>query len=293
MSCCPPSPVRFSLVLATVGRTDTLHRLLTSLAAQTFRNYELILVDQNPDDRLGPLLKQWCSSVPCIRIRSALGVSRARNAGIEQARGQYVCFPDDDCWYPEDLLQRVSNWFESHIECPLLCICARSENGEEVSSRWPRQSCPVDRGSVLRTCSSICLFIQRTAVSRAGGFDEAMGLGSHTRFQAAEDLDVALRVIECTQPGWFENSMWAYHPIRDAATASAARAFSYGSGFGHLLRKHRYGPSVWMYHVLRAAAGVVRSVLYLRFREAAFYWKSVQGRIAGYCEPVSDFRRSP
>jgi hypothetical protein len=36
---------------------------------------------------------------------------------------------------------------------------------------------------------------------------------------------------------------------------------------------------------------VVRSVLYLRFGEAAFYWKSVQGRIAGYCEPVSDSRR--
>jgi glycosyltransferase involved in cell wall biosynthesis len=291
VNCRTPSAIRFSLVLATVGRTDTLHRFLASLTTQTFRNYELILVDQNPDDRLGALLEQWRASVRCVRIRCAPGVSQARNAGIEQARGQIICFPDDDCWYPEDLLQRVSEWFESHIECPLLCICARSENGEEVSSRWPKQSCIVDRGSVLRTCSAICLFIQRAALSQAGGFDEAMGLGSHTQFQAAEDLDLALRVIECTQSGWFENSIWACHPRRDAATASPERGFLYGSGFGHLLRKHRYGWLVWAYHVLRAAAGAARSVLYFRFREAAFYWNSVQGRIAGYCVPVTESRR--
>jgi glycosyltransferase involved in cell wall biosynthesis len=274
--------VRFSLVLATVHRVTELERMIASLAAQTYRNFELILVDQNSDDRLIPIVERWKGDLQLIHLRTGPGLSSARNLGLTFTRGELVGFPDDDCWYPEDCLMQVSEWFERFREYSLLSTCSRDETGGEVASRWPRRSCVIDRQSVLMTCTTFCLFVRRQSVLDAGGFDEEMGPGSRTPFQAAEDLDLALRVIAGGKYGWFEKSIFVHHPRKDAASAPVERAFHYGVGFGYLLRKHHYGVQVWLYHVLRAFAGVVRALFCSRFREARFYWNSARGRIAGY-----------
>lgn len=52
---------RFSLIVATIDRTEEFSVLLRSLAEQKLRDFELIVVDQNPDDRLSPLIKEWAS----------------------------------------------------------------------------------------------------------------------------------------------------------------------------------------------------------------------------------------
>jgi glycosyltransferase involved in cell wall biosynthesis len=104
--------VAITLIVATVGRTQELSRLLESIAAQTLTSLELIIVDQNADDRVKKLLEDSVSSLLCIHVRSAKGLSRARNVGIDLASGRILCFPDDDCWYPGDFLLRVVQWFD-------------------------------------------------------------------------------------------------------------------------------------------------------------------------------------
>lgn len=104
--------MKFSLIVATVGRTSELHRLLTSLDDQTYKNFELIVVDQNLDDRLENVIASFCDRLTIIHLTSPLGVSRARNAGIQKITGDIVGFPDDDCWYPHDLLQNVIRLLE-------------------------------------------------------------------------------------------------------------------------------------------------------------------------------------
>jgi glycosyltransferase involved in cell wall biosynthesis len=275
--------VRFSLVLATVNRMQLLDRMLASLAAQSYTNYELILVDQNSDDRLRPLIDKWSHVIAIIHVRASLGLSRARNAGITHARGELIAFPDDDCWYPEDLLSRVSAWFDAHRGFSLLCVAACDSQGAHVAARWPRRSCMLDRNTVLRACVSFGMFLRRKALVPIGGFDETLGLGSGTQFQSGEESDLALRIIQQSGGGWFEKSMWAYHPRKDAETSSSERARAYGAGFGYLLRKHRYPLYIWLYHVLRALLGVAKAACFLRRQEARFYWNSARGRIAGYC----------
>ncbi|MGA3130352.1 MAG: glycosyltransferase [Terracidiphilus sp.] len=274
--------IRFSLVLATLERVEALERAMKSFAAQRFERFEVIVVDQNTDERLAPVIARFQSRLPCIHLRTAPGVSRARNLGIEAASGEIVAFPDDDCWYPQDLLERVARWFREHPSYSLLSTCVKDETGNETASRWPRHSCELDRQNALRTGLTACLFVRREALVAANGFDAKMGPGSGTPFGSGEDSDLTLRVLAQGLKGWFEKSIWVGHPTRDARNASASRALGYGRGFGYLLRKHRYSPLVLLFHLLRPTLGTVRAALMMRWGEARFYWNSMKGRIEGY-----------
>ena len=102
--------LKFSLLLATVGRTAELERFLSSLDAQTYRNFDLIVVDQNPDERLAALVQSYAGRFPVLCVKSTPGLSRARNAGLRYVSGDVIAFPDDDCWYPPDLLRKATLW---------------------------------------------------------------------------------------------------------------------------------------------------------------------------------------
>ena len=110
--------MNFSLVLATVDRTAEVNRFLDALQTQTHRNFELIVVDQNADERVSRLLKAQQHNFSIIHIQrpDKRGVSRARNLGLQHISGDIVTFPDDDCWYPSNLLQSVDLFMTSHEE---------------------------------------------------------------------------------------------------------------------------------------------------------------------------------
>src|SRR5271166_4064415 len=106
-----------SLVVVTLNRVSELERLFASLDKQSYKDFEVILVDQNPD-------------LDIRHLRSGRGLSRGRNVGLPFAKGDIICFPDDDCWYPEDLLETVKEWFDSHPEFGALLALMRDENNE-------------------------------------------------------------------------------------------------------------------------------------------------------------------
>jgi glycosyltransferase involved in cell wall biosynthesis len=282
---CIPESISVSLVVATVGRTQELDRLLASMASQTFKNVEVIIVDQNGDDRVKRTIERWKHGVRYVHVRSPRGLSRARNLGITLASGCVIGFPDDDCWYPDDLLLQVKDWFDRQPAYDFLCCTAQDESGREVASRWPGRSRVIDRDSVLRACASASLVIRKAALDHTGGFDERMGLGAATPFQSAEDSDLALRCLHSGRKGWFEKQLHVYHPHKAAEGAASSRAFGYGMGFGCLLRMHGYPPRTLLYHVARALGGASKSLLLADPGKAHFYWNSAAGRLKGYRIP--------
>jgi GT2 family glycosyltransferase len=284
--------ISVSLVLATVGRTHELDRLLASIAGQTLKNIELIIVDQNEDDRVEKAIERWQPGLRYIHVHSARGLSRARNAGIALASGGMVGFPDDDCWYPSDLLLQVKAWFDQQPAYDFLCCTAQDESGREVASRWPGRSQVIDRDSVLRACASASLFIRKAALEDAGGFDERLGLGATTPFQSGEDSDLALRCLASGSKGWFEKQLHVHHPATVAGAAANARAFGYGMGFGCLLRMHGYSAGSLLYHVARALGGASKSLLLANPGKVRFYWNSATGRLIGYLVPKMMLHRN-
>jgi glycosyltransferase involved in cell wall biosynthesis len=282
--------IQISLVVATVGRTLELECLLMSITAQNFQGVEVIIVDQNADDRVTTSIQSLQIGFRCVHVRSRKGLSRARNAGLRFASAPIIGFPDDDCFYPDDFLSRMKSWFDKHSTYAFLCCTAQDETGREVASRWPRSSSAIDRATVLRACASASLFIKKTALDSIGGFDETLGLGASTPFQSAEDTDLALRCLESGGKGWFERGLHVCHPYKEAGRGSSSRARAYGMGFGRVLRMHGYSASSLAYHVARALGGACLALLQAQPGEASFYWNSGLGRLHGYL--ASDGRSS-
>lgn len=97
--------MKLSLIVPIYNVKPYLHKCVDSLLAQDYEDYEIILVDDGSTDGSGELADQLASS-PNIRVihQENQGLSGARNAGIEVANGEYICFVDsDDYWEPNVL----------------------------------------------------------------------------------------------------------------------------------------------------------------------------------------------
>lgn len=109
---------KVSVIVATYRRDESLKKALESIAAQTYRNFEIILVDDNDDaewnakvSAVVEAFKVQNPTIPFIYIENHpnLGSARTRNVGIEKSEGEYICFLDDDDLYlPERIQNQVS-----------------------------------------------------------------------------------------------------------------------------------------------------------------------------------------
>ena len=282
--------MRFSLIAAaTLGRTDEVERLLTSLDAQTHRDFELIVVDQNPDGRLVSLLYTYQQKFPILHLRSEPGVSRARNAGISHITGKIVGFPDDDCWYPADLLERVSEHLRERSD--LHGITGRVTDWEGTfDARFDRSSGLLNRSNAWQRTAAVWLFLRYPAVKVVGKFDETLGPNSGTIWGGGEDIDYPIRAIEAGFKIYYDPSLVVFHPrpLKDGYQNAVGRAYSYGAGIGRVWRKHDYPLWLVAYYLLRPAGGAFLSLVTGRFDKARYRWSAFQGRSRGWLSKKGD-----
>jgi glycosyltransferase involved in cell wall biosynthesis len=229
----------FSLIVATLGRTRELENFFESLASQGYPNVECIVVDQNPDRRVKNIVDRWKGVMNLRVVDSTPGLSRARNVGLAAATGDILAFPDDDCWYDQSLLTSVSRWFENHAEYGLLTVGSQDLNGFTSGNRWIQDRCEIRPSNAFRTTFSSTIFVRRTPATRNALFDEAIGIGSGTRFGSGEETDYILGFLAIGIRGYFDRTWHIGHPKRDMLSGqiNESRACSYGRGMGYVLRK--------------------------------------------------------
>ncbi len=273
--------VSFSLVLATLGRTDELGRFLATLDAQTARAFELIVVDQNADERLVPVLARYRERFPIRHLRSAPGLSRARNVALPHTTGHVVAFPDDDCLYPADLLERAARFFQAHPGAHgAVGRLVDEDGGAQLERR--AGSGPVARLSLFGGASSCTLFLRREVVAAVGGFDETLGLGAGTPWSAGEDLDYPLRALAAGYRLEFAPELAVTHPRHGDPGLEAERAFGYAAGFGRVCRKHGIPRWYVAYHLCRSAGGVIVGASTGRAHRARVHWRALRGKLHGW-----------
>ena len=108
--------MRFSVVVPTYNRVNTLHQTLTALSAQDYPDYEAIIVDDASIDSTEEMVRQELPQVRYIRQETHRGPAAARNRGIDIVTGTIVAFTDDDCLLPPDFLSKLADGYWRYPE---------------------------------------------------------------------------------------------------------------------------------------------------------------------------------
>ena len=108
-----------SVIVATHKRDEILSRALNSLATQTYKNLEIILVDDNANtewnSRVSEIVKNFKSDYPATTLnyivnKTNQGSARTRNIGIDASSGEFITFlDDDDIYLPENVQRQIDN----------------------------------------------------------------------------------------------------------------------------------------------------------------------------------------
>jgi Glycosyl transferase family 2 len=193
-----PEGALISVVLATRNRADLVPRAIESVIAQSYGNWELIAVDDGSDDHTPETLNAYTDSrIRVVHREQRGGLSAARNAGLDEARGEYVVYLDDDNVLHPQWLRGVAWAFELHPKSELM-VGARIIDDEQrnrgfEAGGWPQLALPwFDPARIRQENVADVLQIAHRRDLPGARFDEQLS--------SAEDWDLLARLTRDRDP---------------------------------------------------------------------------------------------
>jgi len=182
-------PPLVSVVLPTYNRWPMIAEAVESVLAQTFRDFELVVIDDGSTDNTTRLLSS-CDSRLRVLSQPHTGVAAARNAGVARSRGKYIAFLDsDDLWLPAKLAIQT-DFMEQNSQ---MQICQTEEIWIRDGMRLnPKMRHRKPSGDIFQRSLELCLvspsavMMTKELFDLTGGFDES--------FPVCEDYDLWLRI---------------------------------------------------------------------------------------------------
>ncbi len=179
-----------SVIIPTHNRAQRVLRAVRSVRDQSFRDMEIIVVDDGSVDQTATLLRDVDPRVEVIRHPRRRGVSAARNTGIRRSGGSLIAFLDsDDRWLPRKLDVQVA-FFVQNLEAG---ACQTEEiwirRGKRVNPGRKHQKPSGDiflRSLRLCVVSPSAVMLRRDVLDKVGLFDESLPV--------CEDYDLWLRI---------------------------------------------------------------------------------------------------
>lgn len=185
----PANPL-VSIVTPTYNRADFIEQAVNSVLAQTYANFELLIVDDGSTDNTRDLLEPVLAD---SRVRyfhqENQGQSVARNLALSEAKGDFVCFLDSDNYWPAEKLEKQVELFRGQPDYDVIYgdIIVIDETGKEVTRKnMSRYSGHIARYMIRDNCVSM-----NTAMARRRCFNELGAMSGQRR--VADDYDLWLR----------------------------------------------------------------------------------------------------
>ena len=196
-----------SVILPSWNRADWLKKSIDSVLEQTFRDFELIVVDDASTDSTQEILTSYSGKIRSITFAKNLGVSAARNAAVKNCDSEWIAFLDsDDFWHPHKLQKQIAQTV-IRAECPIHFtdeIWIR--NGVRVNPKKKHQKL---EGWIFKPSLELCLMSPSTVLLRRelfdvhGSFDETLPI--------CEDYDLWLRLTAQHQVALLNEKLMTRH----------------------------------------------------------------------------------
>ncbi len=210
-----------SIVIPTYNRENIICKAIDSALSQTFKNLEIIIIDDGSTDRTKTVLEKYGARLHYF-YQENRGISGARNTGINRCSGDYVAFLDsDDYWLPEKLEKQIA-LFQKHPEYGMVaCQCASiGPDGEFRQKNRPGKSGSVlldlFKKNFIRTSSAV---IKKDCFLKAGLFDETL--------KECEEYDLWLRIAACCDVGFINEPLAVYTDNPKGASTDSLRGRLY------------------------------------------------------------------
>jgi len=202
--------MKFSIIIPTYNRAESyLKRAIDSVINQTYRNWELIIIDNNSIDNTKELIKSYeHPQIKMYTINNNGNIAKSRNLGINNSRGDYLAFLDSDDYWKEDKLKVCADFLNNNNEYVGICHSEdwNSKDNKFIKKYGPEKNFTFKRLLAKGNCISLsAMVVKKSNIVDVNNFSE------NTEFITAEDYDLWVKLAEKNNKiGFIEKSLGVY-----------------------------------------------------------------------------------
>lgn len=212
------SEALISVIIPFYSGVDWLQEAVESVMAQTYKNKEIIVINDGSKESLLTFFQQYENDIVYVEQTNA-GAAAARNTGIEMSKGQYVAFLDsDDLWEPDKLTKQLAFMIESEL---VWSHSSYTKFGDNIESELRDLS--NFKGSIYPKCLSYNPIATPTVVIKKTALDEDNTLRFAVGMKSGEDSIFWLQLSKKFMLGVIEEPLVK---VRIRGNNAALRAYA-------------------------------------------------------------------
>lgn len=279
--------MKISLINATYSNFEYIIPLLKNLNSQNYKNFELIVCDQNSNNIIKDQINYFNSEFDIRYIKIDVpGLSNARNHGLDIAKGDIIGFVDDDCSYPPNFFKKISDYFFENKGLHILSVSIRDEDDLSLLPFTPiNEKVPIKFENIFDTITSVGFFHLKNNQVR---FDKKFGLGAE--YGSCEEMDYVYQLLLNGFSGFYLPELYVMHPkVFNLKDQNINNIFKRSKGHGAYFKKNNL-PMFKSFQIilLRPLGGLILSLFKFDLKLFNRYKYMLFGRIVGYYSYKND-----
>lgn len=209
-----------SVVIPTYNREKTIKKAVDSVLSQTYKDIELIVVDDCSNDKTGEIISKINDvRLRYIRLEKNSGANYARNIGIFEANGEYIAFQDsDDVWRKEKLERELEYLVEN--DCDVVFCSMLQHHNDRKDIRFPRIN-DSDKKNLARRVLFGNIMSTQTILAKKELIKKEKFDNSLERFQ---DWDLAIRLLNKYNVEFLDKILVDVYVGEDSISKSSTKA---------------------------------------------------------------------